>query len=185
MANAEIDALVDRYVEALQKVGEPVCSAYELGRATVETLYPLRHETNPGALQRLYATLGLTGFRDTRFPILYESLILRYRWEKIDAGAYTLTANPPGDTLAELAQGIGRWDTVRPNGYLAFAQGPSNDYDPVCFDFRNRQRNGDCRIVKLDHEAILCDDRIVEVSVLAPNLRSLMLATITSAEAAE
>jgi hypothetical protein len=71
--------------------------------------------------------------------------------------------------------------TLLPNGYAQFGQGPNTDYDPICFDFRQRQHNGDCPIVRLDHEAILCEGRIWETAQLAPNFRSLVRGTIQRA----
>ncbi len=78
-----------------------------------------------------------------------------------------------------LQNDLGLYDTLLPNGYFQFARGPGGDYDPVCFDFRNRRKNGDCRIVRIDHEAILRFGRIEEVEELAPNFRTLMLNTIS------
>lgn len=96
-------------------------------------------------------------------------------------------ANEPADDLSSLLAVIQADKHLRatlvPNGYIQFGRGPDIDYDPVCFDFRHRQRNGDCRIVKLDHEAILCHYRIREVAELAPNFRSLVLDTIFRATA--
>ena len=48
------------------------------------------------------------------------------------------------------------------------------DYDPVCFDLGTRLSDGDCRIVKFDHEEILCNQRLVEVAELAPSFRQLI-----------
>jgi hypothetical protein len=48
------------------------------------------------------------------------------------------------------------------------------DYDPVCFDLRRRESGGDCRIVKIDHEEILCNYRVVEVIEIAPTFRRLV-----------
>lgn len=54
------------------------------------------------------------------------------------------------------------------------------DYDPVCFDLRRRS-NGDCRIVKFDHEEILCNRRLVEVDDPATGFRRLMELVIEDA----
>jgi len=52
------------------------------------------------------------------------------------------------------------------------------DYDPVCFDIKSRKKNGECRIVKIDHEEILCNNRVKLVAELAPSFRELVIRTI-------
>ena len=52
------------------------------------------------------------------------------------------------------------------------------DYDPVCFDIKSRKLGGDCRIVKIDHEEILCNYRVKVVSELAPSFYQLVQQTI-------
>jgi len=68
------------------------------------------------------------------------------------------------------------------NGYIPFGKGAYCDYDPVCFAVKSR-KNRDYRIVKIDHEEILCNYRIKVVSRLAPSFRALVLQTIERAEA--
>jgi hypothetical protein len=146
---------------------------------------PRQITTTPLSLEALYHNLGLAGLHSTRFPSLYESLILNYRWAELDLVICRLLANEPAGDLTPLLTEIRRdrnlYSTLMPNGYLQFGRGADVDYDPVCFDFRRRQKNGDCRIVKLDHEEILINGRIQEVSELAPNFRSLVMNTIQSA----
>lgn len=55
------------------------------------------------------------------------------------------------------------------------------DYDPVCFDISVRN-NRDYRVVKIDHEEILCNYRVKVVSEIAPSFRALVLQTIEHAE---
>src|SRR5262249_27585534 len=137
-------------------------------------------------LQALYHELGLPGQGSTRFPVLYETLILSYRWAEVELGDYDLLANAPSDDLAPLLSRLHAdkhlYKTLVPNGYFQFGRGPGGNYDPICFDFRHRQRNGDCRIVRLDHEEVLCRFRIREIVELAPNFRSLVLRTIERAD---
>ena len=75
----------------------------------------------------------------------------------------------------------GLWETLIPNGYIQFGKGSDMDYDPVCFDISSR-KNRDYRIVKIDHEEILCNYRIKVVSEIAPSFRALVLQTIERAE---
>jgi hypothetical protein len=74
-------------------------------------------------------------------------------------------------------------ETLIPNGYMQFGKGADIDYDPVCFDISWR-KNRDYRIVKIDHEEILCNHRIKVVKEIAPSFRALVLQTIERAEEA-
>lgn len=143
--------------------------------------------TAPSMLQGLYAGLGLPGQGSTRFPHLYEALLLSYRWLEVELGNYRLLANEPaGDftpLLSAMCADAHLRATLMANGYVQFGKAEGGNYDPVCFDFRHRQKNGDCRIVRLDHEAILCYGHIETVTELAPNFRSLIHATIHRAAA--
>jgi hypothetical protein len=76
----------------------------------------------------------------------------------------------------------GLWNALIPAGFIQFGKGPDVDYDPVCFDIR--ARTGDCRIVKIDHEEILCNNRIKVVAELAPSFEKLVLTTIEQVEIA-
>jgi hypothetical protein len=154
-------------------VGEPD----ELGQTHWR---PARIDTDQRSLDPLYARLP------GRFPRLYERLVLTYRWAAIDLGAYTLLPNPPGQDLSRLFDQIsgdpGLWESLVPAGYIQFAKGPDYDYDPVCFDLSKRKKNRDCRVVKIDHEEILCNYRIKVVSELAPSFEDLVRQTIGRAE---
>lgn len=143
---------------------------------------PARINTDRARLQTIYARLP------GRFPRLYERLVLTYRWAEVDLGAYTLLANPPGLDLSrlfnEISKDPGLWESLIPAGYIQFAKGTEYDYDPVCFDVSKRKRNGDSRIVKIDHEEILCNSRTKVVAELAPTFEDLVRQTISRAEKA-
>jgi len=136
---------------------------------------PIKVETDSAGLQPLHAKLP------ARFPPLYEDRVLFYRWADVDLQTFTLLANPLGDGLTGLLQRIskdkGLWETLIPNGFIPFGKGTDIDYDPVCFDIETR-KNRDYRVVKIDHEEILCNYQIKVVSELAPTFRALVLQTI-------
>lgn len=140
----------------------------------------MRVDTDRGCLDPLYAKLP------ARFPPLYERLILSYRWAEVDLQSYTLLANPPGPDFSRLFALIsgdpGLLESLIPAGYIQFAKGPDMDYDPVCFDVNSRRKNGDCRVVKIDHEEILCNYRIKVVAELAPSFEELVQQTIAYAQ---
>jgi hypothetical protein len=94
-------------------------------------------------------------------------------------------ANPLGDDLSGFFQEISEapeiWKALIPAGFIPFGKGPDLDYDPVCFDIKSRKQGGDCRIVKIDHEQILCNYRVKVVAELAPSFYQLVLETISRA----
>ena len=140
---------------------------------------PARTNADRACLETIYAKLP------GRFPSLYERLVLTYRWAEVDLGAYTLLANPPGPDLSRLLNEIskdpGLWESLIPAGYIQFAKGTEYDYDPVCFDLSKRKKNGECRVVKIDHEEILCNYKIKVVSELAQSFEDLVRQTIQRA----
>src|SRR5579871_1211771 len=190
-AHASDADLLAQYIAAFEKLDDlsariiPPALKVSTDKYGWEQWQPRQVTTPSPALEALYHELGLSGLGATRFPPLYETLILSYRWSEVDLGNYRLLANEPAEDLSPLLAALRRdmhlYATLVPNGYIPFGKGPDLDYDPVCFDFRQRQKNGDCRIVKLDHEAIACYGRIRETGELAPNFRTLVLNTIHKA----
>ena len=140
---------------------------------------PVKVTTPSSLLEPLYSKLP------ARFPKLFERLVLSFRWAEIHLQDYTLLANPPGPDLSGLLRQISGapalWNSLLPAGYIQFGKGPDMDYDPVCFDIKSRKKNGECRIVKIDHEEILCNNRVKLVAELAPSFRELVLRTIHQA----
>lgn len=116
---------------------------------------PRQIVTQASALEAVYQGIGLPDDGSIRFPPLYETLLLSYRWAKVELGDYSLLANEPAKDLspllAEIKADNALFATLIPAGYYQFGRGPGADYDPVCFDFRHRHEDGDCRIVKTDH----------------------------------
>jgi hypothetical protein len=93
-------------------------------------------------------------------------------------------ANPPGEGLRNLLRcinGDGHMTSeLLKSGYIQFGRATGGHYDPVCFDIKSR-KNRDYRIVRIDHEEILCNYRIKVVSELATSFRALVLQTIERA----
>jgi hypothetical protein len=171
---------LEEYADIYPIVGElAVGESDELGQTRWR---PARVETDTGCLDSLYARLP------SRFPPLYERLVLTYRWAEVDLGRYTLLANPPGPDLSRILREISKdpalWDSLTPAGYVQFAKGTNYDYDPVCFDTRERKKNHDYRIVKIDHEEILCNSRIKVVAQLASSFEDLVRQTISESQKA-
>ncbi len=75
----------------------------------------------------------------------------------------------------------GLWDALIAAGFLQFGRGADIDYDPVCFDISSRNKNRDMRVVKIDHEEILCNYRVKVVAEMAPSFFDLLQGTINLA----
>ncbi len=140
---------------------------------------PVHEDTDPSALDHLHANLP------ARFPPLFERLRLTYRWPEVDLRSYRLHGNPLGTGLSGFLERITKDKFLSSfafkNGYISFGKGGDMDYDPVCFDLRARKKNREFEIVKLDHEEILCNERIRVVVTLAPSFERLVNQTIDNA----
>jgi len=182
--------LIEKYVASFSRLDDMLAMeetdpvAWQLSTG-VEDEYgfkkwrPMRCVTPASALDSIYQELP------ARFPRLFEELVLSYRWAEVDLGKYRLLANPPGSDLSGFFQQMSNapdiWSALLPGGFLPFGKGPDMDYDPVCFDVKSRKQGGDCRIVKIDHEEILCNHRVNVVSELAPSFHQLVLQTVERA----
>ena len=185
------DLLLEQFVSCFEKLDEmtasrvldPIAWEFAVGKSDElgrKRWQPIRVSTDPSCLDPIYATLP------ARFPPLFERLALSYRWADVDLQSHTLLANPRGSDLSRLFGQIskdpGLWEALIPAGYVRFGKGPDMDYDPVCFDIRSRRKNGDCRVVKIDHEEILCNNRVKVVAELAPGFEELVRRTIEFAK---
>jgi hypothetical protein len=121
-----------------------------------------------------------------RLPPLFELLLLSYRWAEVDISLCTLIANPPGPDLSGFLKKISGeqvlWRGLTTAGYTQFGRAAGGNYDPVCFDWRSRKKTRDCKIVRIDHEEILCNDRVRVLCEIAPSFEELILKTIAEAE---
>jgi len=184
------EVLIEKYVASFEKLDDRVAVkeifpiAWELAVGEPDEYgekhwRPAKVVTDKSALELIYAQLP------GRFPRLYEELLLSYRWAEVDLSTYTLLSNPPGNDLSRLLRDLAPdplSNALLPAGYVQFAKGPDVDFDPVCFDYNSRRQGGDCKIVKIDHEEILCNNRIKVIAELAYSFRELVEQTIRTAE---
>ena len=99
-----------------------------------------------------------------RFPVSFRSLITRYAFQPFEAGGISFFANTGGDSDEELVVAMFKdrfiTEVTMKAGYLQFARPEDGSYDPICFDASRKVSNREFPIVRLDHEEILCRDRI-------------------------
>ena len=184
------DLLLSQYVSVFEKFDEmagnpsiyPIIGTLAVGQTNDYGdvgWKPIRTEPQTPLMESIYSRLP------AKFPPLFERLLLTFRWADVSLGSYTLMANPPGPDLEGYFRVISKdpalWEALIPAGFLRFAKGPDMDYDPVCFDMNSRKKNREMRVVKIDHEEILCNYRIKVVAELAPSFEALVLQTIEAA----
>jgi hypothetical protein len=117
-------------------------------------------------------------------PPLYDELVRNYVWDTVDLGTFRLLENlspVPASLEREITADPVLFRMLSAGGFAQFGRGPDVDYDPVCFDLRSRHPDGDCRIVKIDHEDILIREKVRIVDELAPSFRHLIVDVIQRA----
>lgn len=143
---------------------------------------PAKFVTEKSQLRPIYDRLP------RRLPKLYEHLALNYRWPEVNLHRIRLKANPPGPDLSGLSREIFNEPAFEgvliAAGFIPFACGAEGDewsYDPVCFDLNSLNDGEDCRILRFEHESILCHGRIGEVWQLWPSFEALVADTVNAA----
>ncbi len=190
-ADERLKHLLEQFVDCWKKLDgfnldaslDPLASHFSTGEENEfgDKLWrPIPQATDPSMLEPLYAILP------ARFPPLYEQLVLTYRWADVNLVSYRLIGNPIGPNLSGLLDKMLKdkflSTCLLKSGYIPFGKGPDIDYDPVCFDLKSRKKNRDFSIVNLDHEEILCNERIKVVAELAPTFEQLLRTTIEAAK---
>jgi hypothetical protein len=132
---------------------------------------PRRVDTPVATIEALHRTVG------GPLPPLYDELVRNYVWDTVDLGTFRLVENlspVPASLEREITADPVLFRVLSAGGFAQFGRGPDVDYDPVCFDLRSRDADGDCRIVKIDHEGILIHETLTIVDELAPSFRHLI-----------
>ena len=181
--------LIERFIASFEKLDEMTAwdhdavarqlAAGDPNQFGYKRWKPAKVDTEMELLEPIYSKLP------ARFPPLFERLVLSYRWAEIDLQSCRLLANPPGRDLSGLFDQMSKdavlWNCLLRAGYVRFGMGTGGDYDPVCFDISSRKKNRDCRIVKIDHEQILCNDRVKVIAEIASGFEELIVRTIDQA----
>jgi hypothetical protein len=116
-----------------------------------------------------------------RLPRSFRSLIARYLFPAFEAAPlylYSVGVSVPESTGEELRLAIFADKFMShfllARGLLPFAKPEDWSYDPVCFDFRNSNRKSEPAVVRVDHEEILCNERLRIIETISPAFHELM-----------
>ena len=116
-----------------------------------------------------------------RLPPTFRSLIARYLFPSFEVGPLTLYSvgvSDPDSTEMELKLAIFADSHISPfllrNRLLPFARPADWSYDPVCFDLRNPSRKSEPPVLRIDHEEILCNNRLRVVELVSPRFHELI-----------
>jgi hypothetical protein len=119
-----------------------------------------------------------------QFPPSFRSLMSRYAFPAFQCGPVFLYANTGDELLSEqdftwefkerTFRDKGLIGALFPAGYLQVGNPHDTDYDPICFDTKNRRDDGECPLVGIDHEGILCWSKIRVVKEIASSFLELI-----------
>lgn len=178
------DALIDSFVEQVNASPRELLFDYEVPQS-------VRIGTSPDAVYGMWDWKikryegidwleNLEAKLPSQFPKSFRSLVNRYIFPQFDSGPLQFLANTPEgvNNLYELRTGIFKDKCLSAsllrNGFLQFARNFSGSYDPICFDTNNKETASEYPIVNIDHESILCHDKIEITNVLAPSFAELI-----------
>ena len=111
------------------------------------------------------------------YPPLFEAFLCAYAFLPFDFAGVSFFANTGENAPDDLGQALFKdrhiFGGSAPHGFLQFGRPDDGSFDPVCFDL-NRLQGEDAPIVRLDHEAILCDSRVSIRQQLARSFQALI-----------
>ena len=157
---SKTDQLIDSFAEMVNRQGVPI-----------------RPEDNASRLRMLEEKLP------KRMPQSFESFLSRYSFKAFDvlgitlfdwdsdANKYVVEASAPKNSLSEL---------LIPAGYVQIGRTDTGDFDAICFDFRQQSQNREYRIVRVDHEDILCNWKVRVTGELWPSFIKLVESALSS-----
>ena len=178
--------LLERFIATFDRLDDLVCFEGDAPPELLATERDLDDWNSIGwrPAKTKTSASALTAIRRTGpLPELYESLVMSYRWLAVDLGVCRLIANPPANDLQPLADSMYSDpvmnNTLLPAGFVRFALAANECYDPICFDL-SRMVDGDCPIVRMNHESILMNDAVGEITTVSESFRKLVVAVIES-----
>ena len=156
------DKLIEAFASKLRSLGVPV-----------------REEDNKGRLELFEGKLP------RRLPQSFASFLSRYSFPSFDVAGISLfgwesTSNPYTDE-ASVAKGS-LSELLIAAGYVQIGHPDTGNFDAICFDLTGKHQNRENRIVRVDHEEILCNWRVRVSEELWPSFTKLAEGVLSSAQ---
>jgi hypothetical protein len=132
---------------------------------------PLIGDDNTVRLQRFQEKLP------NRLPQSFEYFLSRYSFPSFDAGGISLFAwnsNSNDYTEEAIAPEGSLSELLLPAGYVQIGRPDTGNFDAICFDLNDTRQNREYRIVRIDHEQILCNWRARVSGELWPSFIKFM-----------
>lgn len=181
--------LLERFVATFNKLDDLFCFAEDPPPALLETgIDPDDWRYVRWAPARLPSPrTGVDAFRRAgALPRLFEQLLEQFAWLPVDLECLRLFGNPPSADFTAYANEMFADPvmnhTLLPARYARFALAADVCYDAICFDL-NRMRDGDCPVVRIEHESVLCFDQVDSIETVFPSCRAMMEHIIELADA--
>jgi hypothetical protein len=131
-------------------------------------------DDNRDRIELLQARMG------RRFPPSFLDLVSRFSFPAFEHGPVLFFANHREQTFWDLSRKLFADPTLSPAllsaGFIQIGNPYFYNYDPVCFDCN--LGTTEPRLVRLDHEAILCAAEIHVVCEIAPSFIDLLRAAV-------
>jgi hypothetical protein len=140
---------------------------------------PVREEDNKTRLE------ALEGKLPKRLPQSFASFLSRYSFPTFDVAGISLFGWE-SDSIAYIEEASAAKDSMSelliPAGYLQIGQPDTGSFDAICFDLNDQRQNREYRIVRVDHEDILCNWRVRISAELWPSFIKLVDGVLSSAK---
>ena len=170
-----VDDLIDAFVEKVNALArEPrwpddVPPSLRLGPPNKYGMYDWKIQKQDGIdwVEAVEAKLS------AKLPPSFRSLVTRYVYPEFKAQGLWFFANTSEQVADEWREWLFKDKALSGGllreGYIQFARPDTGSYDPICFDTQHKTKDGECPIVWIDHEDILCKGKNCVYKEIAPS----------------
>ncbi len=156
----EIVSRVDLFADLLRTRGVAIQSADNIFR-----LRTFEEKLSKGLPQSFASLLSRYSF-----PSFDIGGISFFAWDS-EANSYVAEASAAKNSLAEL---------LLPSGFAQIGRPDTGNFDAICFDLNSKVRNREYPLVRIDHEEILCNQKVRIVRALWPCFVQLMESALST-----
>lgn len=134
---------------------------------------PIRQPTHVTELEKIYDTIP------ARMPKLFEDCLMSFGWLTVELGGIDLFPHHPKSGLDVFVEHVVKdeelFTSLFRERYVQLGRAAGGSYDPICFDLK-RNKDQDCPLVRIDHEAVIIEEKPVVTAELAPSFRAWLQA---------